>query len=93
MVKSEYEVENGYIDIALLKREPIEPDYFAIFEVKYIKKSEYEANGEGIVEEKKKEAQAQILKYQTSDELENLLQLKKWVLVFVGDKCFVNIEV
>jgi hypothetical protein len=93
MVKSEYEVENGYIDIALLKREPIEPDYFAIFEVKYIKKSEYEANGKEIVEEKKKEAQAQIIKYQTSSELKNLPQLKKWVLVFVGDKCVVNTEI
>jgi hypothetical protein len=93
MVKSEYEVEDGYIDIALLKREPIEPDYFAIIEVKYIKKLEYEAHGEGIVEEKKKEAQAQIIKYQTSSELKNLPQLKKWVLVFVGDKCVVNIEI
>jgi hypothetical protein len=49
MVKSEYEVESGYIDIALLRREPIDPDYFAIFEVKYIKKTEYEAYGEKIV--------------------------------------------
>ena len=53
MVKSEYEVENGYIDIALLRREPIEPDYFAIFEIKYIKKSEYKVHEQKIVEEKK----------------------------------------
>jgi Holliday junction resolvase-like predicted endonuclease len=93
MVKSEYEVENGYIDIALLRREPIDPDYFAIFEVKYIKKSEYEAYGEKIVEEKKNEAIEQIMKYQCSRELRDLLMLKKWVVVFVNDECAVNMEV
>jgi len=93
MVKSEYEVESGYIDIALLRREPIDPDYFAIFEVKYIKKSEYEAYGEKIVEEKKNEAIAQILRYNTSNELKNLSNLKKWVIVFAGDKCFANVEI
>ncbi|HOJ12487.1 MAG TPA: AAA family ATPase [Clostridiales bacterium] len=93
MVKSEYEVESGYIDIALLRREPIDPDYFAIFEVKYIKKSNYEAYGEKIVEEKKNEAIAQILRYNTSNELKNLSNLKKWVIVFAGDKCFANVEI
>jgi hypothetical protein len=93
MVKSEYEVESGYIDIALLRREPIDPDYFAIFEVKYIKKTEYEAYGEKIVEEKKNEAIAQILRYNTSNELKNLSNLKKWVIVFAGDKCFANVEI
>jgi len=53
MVKSEYEVENGYIDITLLRREPIDPSYFAIFEVKFIKKSEYEAYGEKLWEKRK----------------------------------------
>ena len=93
MVKSEYEVENGYIDIALLRREPIDPDYFAVFEVKYIKKSEYEAYGDKLVEEKKNEATAQILKYNTSNELKSISKLKKWVIVFTGDKCAVNVEI
>jgi hypothetical protein len=85
MVKSEYEVESGYIDIALLRREPIDPDYFAIFEVKYIKKTEYEAYGEKIVEEKKNEAIAQILRYNTSNELKNLSNLKKWNSQYESD--------
>jgi len=93
LVKSEYEVEDGYIDIALLRREPIDPAYFAIFEVKYIKKSEYEAHGEKIIEEKKNEAIEQIMKYKSSDELQNLPRLKKWVVVFVTDKCVVNVEI
>lgn len=37
LVKSEYEVNEGYIDIALLKRDPWHPDYYAIFELKYLK--------------------------------------------------------
>jgi hypothetical protein len=93
MVKSEYEVEKGYIDIALLRREPIDPDYYAIFEIKYIKKSEYEKYGEKIVEEKKNEAIDQIMCYNTSIELKNLPRLKKWVVVFAGGKCVVNVEV
>ncbi|SHJ69465.1 AAA family ATPase, partial [Clostridium magnum] len=42
LVKSEYEVESGYIDIALLKQANMEPTYFAIFQLKYITKAEYE---------------------------------------------------
>ena len=42
-----------YIDIALLKQANMEPDFFAIFELKYITKTEYEKEGEKIVEIKK----------------------------------------
>jgi len=49
--------------------------------------------GEKIVEEKKKEATVQIMKYHTSGELQKLPQLKKWALVFAGDKCVVNNEI
>jgi len=93
MVKSEYEVENGYIDIALLRREPIEPAYFGIFEIKYIKQSDYQKEGLELVEQKKQEAVEQIKKYNTSQELLDLPNLKKWVLVFAGDTCVVNVEV
>jgi len=93
MVKSEYEVEDGYIDIALLRREPIEPSYFAIFEVKYIKKMEYEIYGDKIVEGKKNEATKQIRKYHSSSELQSLSKLKKWVIVFVADRCVVNMDI
>ncbi len=34
----------------------------------------------------------QIIKYRSSTELQNLPNLKKWVLVFAGDACVVNIE-
>lgn len=31
LVKSEYEVDNGFIDIALLKQVNVKPSYFGIF--------------------------------------------------------------
>lgn len=93
LVKSEYEVESGYIDIALLKQANIEPTYFAIFELKYISKTEYKEKGENIVKLRESEAVEQIEKYQTSNELIKIKNLKKWVIVFVGDKCVVNKEI
>ncbi len=93
LVKSEYEVDNGYIDIALLKQVNMEPTYFAIFELKYITKAEYEKEGEKIVEEKKKQAVEQLQKYKCSEELMGLPNLKKWVIVFVNDVCVVNNEI
>jgi hypothetical protein len=93
LVKSEYEVDNGYIDIALLKQANMEPTYFAIFELKYITKAEYEKEGDKIVELKKKEAIEQLKKYKASQELMGLPNLKKWALVFVNDSCVVNSEI
>lgn len=92
LVKSEYEVNDGYIDIALLNRTNIEANYYAIFELKYITKSQYEAEGDALVRLKTEEAMNQLAKYSQSDELIELPNLKKWVLVFVNDKCVVNEE-
>ncbi|MBM7557231.1 ATP-binding protein [Halanaerobacter jeridensis] len=92
-VKSEYEVEDGYIDIALLERSGIEPDYEAIIELKYIKKSDYDDQGESVVQAKFEEAKEQILKYKQANELRERENLKKIVLVFVGAKCVKQKEV
>jgi len=92
-VKSEYEVEGGYIDIALLKNGLFDVNHYAIFEIKYIKKSEYEKGGQALAENKKQEAIAQLGKYTCSRELMSLPGLKKWALVFAGEKCVVNEEV
>ncbi|WP_027339131.1 AAA family ATPase [Halonatronum saccharophilum] len=90
-VKSEYEVEDGYIDIALLERSGIKPEYEGIIELKYIKKSEYKDKDEKIVEEKFKEAKDQILRYKKADELKERKNLKKWVVIFVGAKCMKSV--
>ncbi len=93
LVKSEYEVNGGYIDIALLKQVNMEPTYFGIFELKYISKFQYNNEGEDIVKKKTEEAIEQLNKYNESQELRDLSNLKKWVIVFVNDKAVVNIEI
>ena len=92
LLKSEYEVEDGYIDIALLNNHIIEPRYYGIIELKYITKKDYEKYGEAIVTKRKEEAIVQINKYRKSKELLSYNNLKKWVLIFVCDKCVVNLE-
>lgn len=93
LIKSEYEVENGYIDIALLSNHLVEPTYYGIIELKYITRKEYDKYGDKIVDQRKSEAITQIENYKTSKELLTYKNLKKWVLVFVKDKCVVNLEI
>jgi hypothetical protein len=91
-VKSEYEVPGGYIDIALLPNNRFPVDFYAMIELKYIKKSVYEKEGEKTVEAKRDEAIAQLNRYAPAPELAALPKRKKWALVFAGDKCVVNKE-
>lgn len=84
LVKSEYEVSEGYIDIALLKRDPWHPDYYAVFELKYLKMAD--ATSERI-EQVKKAGREQLNRYISSPELSAIPNLKRWVLVFAGDRC------
>ncbi len=93
LIKSEYEVEEGYIDIALLNNYIVKPRYYGIIELKYVTKKEYEKSGQNIIDYKKEEAIIQINNYKTSEELLAFTELKKWVLVFVKDKCVVNLEI
>jgi hypothetical protein len=81
-VKSEYEVEGGFIDIALLPRAGVNAPYYAIFEVKYIKKGEF---SQDLLENKVQEAKEQLSKYETAEELREMDNLLKWVLVFCGE--------
>ncbi|HOW04161.1 ATP-binding protein [Methanospirillum hungatei] len=84
LVKSEYEVPDGYIDIALLAREPWNPDYNALFELKYLKMKDA---CEERVQEVLNDGIMQLKKYSAPPELAGLKNLKKWVLVFTGDRC------
>jgi hypothetical protein len=94
LVKSEYPVDGGgYIDVALLKQFNAEPTYFAIIELKYVSKKEYDEGGENVIEKRVNEAKSQISNYSKSEELRNLPNLKKWVLVFLKDKCVRNLEI
>ncbi|MCK4257824.1 MAG: AAA family ATPase [Halanaerobiales bacterium] len=86
-VKSEYEVKNGYIDIAFFKRMGIEDIYEGLIELKYIKKSDYDKKGDTLIQEKIEEGKNQLLAYSKAKELKEKKKLMKWVLVFVGEKC------
>ncbi|WP_304021327.1 ATP-binding protein [Methanospirillum hungatei] len=90
LVKSEYEVNEGYIDIALLKRDPWHPDYYAIFELKYLKMADSSPER---IEQVVQSGQDQLSRYVSSPELSAIPNLKRWVLVFAGDRCVVVDEV
>jgi hypothetical protein len=93
-IKSEYEVPGGYIDIALLPNNRFPVDYYAMIELKHIKKGEYEKekDKDKAVKAKLAEAAEQLNRYAPAPELAALPKLKKWALIFVGDKCVVNKE-
>ena len=95
--KSEYEVENGYIDLVLFEREVYKVNYQFAIELKYIKKSDYDKNPKVLIQ-KRDEAKEQMNKYINSKEISELKQkkscpLKTYILVFIGDKCKISEEV
>lgn len=82
--KSEYEVDDGYIDLVLLKGNIGTPKYYGCFEVKYIAKKDY---SEKLVAEKFDEAKSQLMRYEKSEELKSLPNFKKFAVVFCCDEC------
>ncbi len=82
--KSEYEVDDGYIDIVLLKGNVGKPRFYACFEIKYIAKKDFTDELKAV---KLKEAKDQLLKYQQSAELRALPAFKKFAVVFCYDTC------
>ena len=84
----EYNVKhNKYIDIAVFKNEEMGAKYQAIIEVKYIKKQEAENKQakETSVAEKRSEALEQIKEYMADERLPKD-NMKKFVVIYVGDK-------
>ena len=84
----EYNVQhNGYIDVAVFKRENSGIKYQAIIELKYIKKEDAktEENKQKEIERKRKEALEEIQAYSQDKRLpqENM---KKFIVIYVGEK-------
>ena len=84
----EYNVkDNGYIDVAVFKRENTGVKYQAIIEVKYIKKEEAktEKSKQEAMGRKREEALKQIQAYSQDERLpkENM---KKFIVIYVGEK-------
>ena len=84
----EYNVkDNGYIDVAVFKRENTGVKYQAIIEVKYIKKEEAktEKSKQEVMERKREEALKQIQAYSQDRRLPQEY-MKKFIVIYVGEK-------
>ncbi|MCK5522292.1 MAG: AAA family ATPase [Thiomargarita sp.] len=87
-IKSEPEMEQKYPDILFLYRQPYAPNYQFLFELKYLKKKQRQKlNGV------RKDAINQIKGYKQFPEIQQLENLKSWVIIFVGEKAMVVEEV
>lgn len=87
-IKSEYEVRNGYVDLAFFQHADGGIDlYEGLLEIKYIKKGDSKKEGQEIVEKKLAEGREQLLAYQDDSELKQRKKLLSWVLVFAGEEC------
>ncbi len=84
-VKSEYEIENGYLDIALFKRMD-EVKYEALIELKYLKNSDYKKSGDKLLKKTAAAARTQLLKYSNAEEFKETENLKKWIIIFAGNE-------
>lgn len=84
LLKSEYPVEEGYVDIVLFPYHT--QGITALFELKYIKK---ENLNKATLEEKRKEAYLQLNKYGEAKEFANQ-DIVKWILIFSKDECVCN---
>ena len=84
-VKSELEVEREYPDIVLIPRDRSKGYNAIMVEFKYLKKSE-----EGKIEEKQREAKAQIERYANTEEMKDIEKMNKYTIVVVNDKLYVE---
>ena len=84
-VKSEMEVEREYPDIVLIPRERNKGYYSIMIEFKYLKKTE-----ENELVEKQKEAKKQIERYSKTEEIKNIEKLRKYTVVAVNDKLYIQ---
>jgi hypothetical protein len=80
-VKSEYETEKHYADIALFERLPVKVNYQFAFELKYLPKKEAKKK-KAVIEA----ATAQLQTYLLTDELKYRENLLSFVMMITGEK-------
>ena len=84
-VKSEMEIKRNYPDILLIPIDLNNKYYSIMIEFKYLKKGE-----ENKLKEKQEEAKEQIIRYSNFEEIKSLENLKKFTVVVVNDKIYVE---
>ena len=87
---TEYPVNNGYIDLMLFRNSEISK-YNIMIELKYLKKSDYRKNKKLLIL-KKEEAINQLESY-AKDERIPKNSLKKYIVIFIGEKLEVLEEI
>ena len=85
IVKSEFELGREYSDILLLPKD-LNNDYYSVMiEFKYLKKDE-----KNKLKEKQEEARKQIIEYSNKEEIKALKNIRKYTIVTVVDKLYVE---
>ena len=82
IIYNEFQCENGFIDLMLLKNSDI-CKFDIMIELKYIKLKEYKKNRK-LLKQKREEAILQLENY-SKDERINVSTLKRYVVIFVGN--------
>ena len=84
-IKSELEVNRKYPDLLLIPRDTTKEYKAVMIELKYLKKEE-----ENQLKEKQEEAKKQIEEYANFEEIRNIENLRKYTVVAVVDKIYVE---
>ena len=84
-IKSEMEVQRKYPDLLIIPKDKESNLYSVMIEFKYLKKGE-----EKKLEEKQKEAKAQIQEYSTFEEIKAIPNLRKYTVVAVVDNIYIQ---
>ena len=85
IVKSELELGRGYCDILLLPKDLDKGYYSIMIELKYLKKGSRRN-----IQKAQEEAKEQIIRYSNTEEMRQIEKLKKYTVVAVVDKIYVE---
>ena len=85
IVKSEFELGRGYSDILLLPKDLNNNYYSVMIEFKYLKKDE-----KNKLKEKQGEAKEQIKRYSNKEEIKVLKNIRKYTVISVVDKLYIE---
>ena len=88
-VKSQLEIGREYADILIIPREKLNERYGVLLEFKYIKQEEYNKNPE-LLKQKQAEAKAQLERYNKTEEIQAIPNLRSYAIVVVKDKISVE---
>ena len=84
-IRSEMEIKGNYPDILVVPKDLNNNYYSIMIELKYLKKGE-----ENKLEEKQEEAREQIERYSNLEEIKTLKNIRKYTIVTVKDKIYVE---